>query len=67
MICRMSMTGEKCEKSGVYLASGGCGHAAQRTVIKNATFPPCYVCGMQANWTLVREWFVARDEPEEKP
>ena len=67
MICRMAQTGDECEKSGLYLASGGCGHAAQRTIVKGHKFPVCYDCGMQTHWTLVREWLVSDDEPDEQP
>lgn len=59
----MATTGEKCERSGLYLVSGACGHASQRAVRRNDLLPPCHVCGHPASWTLLRE-FLAWDNGE---
>jgi len=56
----MCQTGDPCEKSGLYLGSGGCGHAVERRVKQEEPFPECKVCGKAVNWTLLRpleaEW-----------
>jgi hypothetical protein len=62
----MAQTGDYCDKSGIYFISDGCDHAAQRTIIKGHRFPVCYVCGAQANWTLLREWHGEQEEPAEQ-
>jgi hypothetical protein len=57
----MTESGEQCERNGLYLASGACGHATQRTLGKSELLPSCHVCGRSVTWTLLREW---RDLPE---
>jgi hypothetical protein len=57
----MNETGDVCEASGLYLGSGGCGHAAERRIAKDETFPECRACGRIVNWTLLRELEVEND------
>lgn len=58
----MSQTGDECEASGLYLGSGGCGHATERRIDRDQLFPECLICGKAANWTLLRQMEVERDE-----
>jgi hypothetical protein len=58
----MSCTGEKCERSGLYLVNGICGHAAQRAVRRASVLPACPICGAQAGWTLLREFFTLAED-----
>ena len=51
----MSQTGDECEASGLYLASGGCGHASEWRITKNQPFPHCRICSKPMNWTLLRK------------
>ena len=53
----MAKTGENCERSGLYLASGQCGHATQHAHRTGEEFPSCRVCSMPVHWTLLREFF----------
>jgi hypothetical protein len=63
----VTITGDTCDKDGLYLASGACGHATQRTRLKGDVFPSCHVCGHPVNWTLLREWSSPLDDDEEDP
>jgi hypothetical protein len=53
-------SGDICQTSGLYLASGACGHAGYQRVTKGEAFPTCRACGKAAckdcakvvNWTF---------------
>lgn len=49
----MSITGEKCTKSGVYKCSNCC-CGATISLNKGEVFPPCGACG-KTYWTLLWE------------
>ena len=51
----MSQTDDVCQTSGLYLGSGGCGHATQRRITRGEPFPHCRICGKAVNWTLLRK------------
>ena len=53
----MSVTNEGCPTSGLYLASGACGHAGYQRVTKGQPFPTCRACGKAINWTFLRETY----------
>lgn len=55
----MSITNETCQTSGLYLASGACGHAGYQRIMKEEMFPTCRACGIAVNWTLLREIYSA--------
>jgi hypothetical protein len=55
-ITAMATTGDKCERTGLYLVSGACGHASQRTAQRDELLPHCQICGRPATWTLLREF-----------
>lgn len=52
----MFVTGDKCEKSGLYLSSGSCGHAGQSSHLEGEPLPACRICGKPVHWTLLRPW-----------
>ena len=52
----MSNTGAQCERDGLYLLSGACGHVSQRSLAKGETLPECGTCGCPVHFTLLREW-----------
>ena len=60
--CFMAITGENCERSGLYLASGPCGHATQYAHCLGEYLPGCHVCGMPVCWTLLREYYADDDD-----
>jgi hypothetical protein len=57
----MAITGDKCERRGLYLMSGACGHASERTVERDELLPHCHICGRPMTWTLLREFSVSTD------
>lgn len=64
----MACTGDKCERNGLYLVSGACGHAAQRAARRAQLLPACPICGARAEWTLLREFFArAEESDQDKP
>jgi hypothetical protein len=58
----MNQSGDECETPGLYFGSGGCGHATERRIGKEQSFPECKVCGRVVNWTLLRPMEAERDE-----
>jgi hypothetical protein len=58
----MANTGDNCERSGLYLVSGACGHASQRTAERDELLPHCPVCGRPATWTLLREFSAGAED-----
>jgi hypothetical protein len=58
----MSETNEECQTSGLYLGSGGCGHATQRRISREQVFPECLICRKAVNWTLLRQIEFERDD-----
>jgi hypothetical protein len=52
----MAITGDKCERRGLYLMSGACGHASERTAERDELLPRCHICGRPMTWTLLREF-----------
>lgn len=58
----MNETDYECEASGLYLGSGGCGHATERRIAKDQLFPECRICGKAVNWTLLRQLEVENDD-----
>ncbi len=58
----MSEHEERCEISGVYFGSGGCGHATEVKIARDQQFPDCKICGKELNWTLLRPMEVRQDD-----
>jgi hypothetical protein len=50
----MGMTGQTCQVSGLYQATGGCGHPVKRIVVKGDPFPQCKICRKVVTWKLLR-------------
>ena len=60
----MPITDQKCERTGVHLVSGACGHATQRIAHEGDVLGGCPVCRRPIMWTLLRPYLANDDETD---